>query len=174
MSRKTSTLYAWAHRDTPVAEVIKMIEELPPAIQGWAGRLVWWDRYSEMETHTPGFEKWLNARNEPDPDPLELTKTLVGLGYTERYAAMRAGLEAWSMGPRRQPLTDVRKHPEGTVFPVDIGKMRVAINPVNKWGTWSGYVVRRRKNNAKRLFSDYFLALDYAMDQNKKLEEAAQ
>jgi len=171
MSRKTSNLYVWELAELPVADVIAKIEELPEHIRSWAGRLVWWDRYSEGKSKVVGFEKWIEARGEPDPDALELTKALVGLGYTERYAAMRAGLEAWQNQPRQATLATARKHPDGTEFPFDIGFMRVAMNSNGKSGGWVGYIVRRRKTNAKRSFADYFQAVDYAMDTDKKIRE---
>jgi hypothetical protein len=168
MSRKTSNLYTWELAELPVAEVIKKIEALPEHLRSWAGRLVWWDRYSEREEKVEGFDHWIEMRNDPDVQPLELTQALVSLGYTERYAAMRAGLESWKTGPQ-QPLVPARKHPEGTVFPIDIGPMRL-VEHHNPKGGWHGYVVRRRKNNAKRSFCDYFKAMDYAMDTARKIE----
>lgn len=179
MSRSTSRLYHWEHSETPVSAVVGMIESLPAHIRPWAGRLVWWDRYAEQLDPVDGFELWLSDRTTPEPDPVELAQALVSLGYTPDFAGMRAGAQMWAgiQERRGRPAAEYRHAPEGTEFPVRVHD-RIGIHR-SEYRTRRAivYTVRINFTQAKRpqppirkAFSDYFSAMDYALDWKGKIE----
>jgi hypothetical protein len=179
--RSTSRLYHWDLAETPVDQVVKRIEALPPHLRPWAGRLVWWDRYAERTEPVQGFEGWLQDRTTPEPNPVELAQALVGLGYTPDYAGLRAGEQDWGIAASKKigrPQGDNRHAPEGTQFPLTLHPRVVMLSSRrpdrNRATMYTVHVKFPQSKTVRRApirkgFACYFRAMDYALDAIKKL-----
>ena len=164
-------------------QVVKRIEALPPHLRPWAGRLVWWDRYAERTDPVSGFEQWLQDRSTPEPNPVELAQALVSLGYTQDYAGLRAGAQDWGIAAVKKigrPAENHRHAPDGTEFPMrlhpHVTMLRRLIPDRNMIPVYTVTVsfpqtATRRRPPFRKGFSDYFRAMDFAMDQIRTLEK---
>ncbi len=123
--RSESMLTHWKLRGLPVAKVIKEIEKLQPHLQPWAGRIVWWDRFSEGvggDADPDPWRKWLERRDDVDVPPDELKDALVKVGYTPTYAGLRSGAKLWNTGRQKgKPVVTHKPPPDGIIFPLDFG-----------------------------------------------------
>ena len=183
--RQTSRLYHWDLSDAPVQDVVKKIAALPTHLRPWAGRLVWWDRYAERTEPVAGFEQWLQDRTTPEPNPAELAQALVGLGYTPDYAGMRSGAQDWGIAAVKKigrPAENHRHAPDGTEFPLSLHPRVVMLRrliPDRKMiPCYTVHVKFPQSKTVRRAplrkgFSDFFRAMDYALDAIRKLTEEA-
>ena len=170
---KKPTLYSWTMDAAPVETVLTQIKAMPESLQPWVGRLVWWDRYSDKQEPVTGFESWLTMRN-PDPDPHELMRALIQIGYTRRYAEMRAGVEKWMSVKNRPkgPGSLSLKAPPETQFPIQLAGLvsvyRCFVKNVERYNVFPRAAARKKLSVKRKCFFDFYSAMDCALDLQKK------
>lgn len=166
MPRKSKgTVMNWSLKGRPMSEVVAEVKKQAEHLQPWVGRLIWWDRFSEVPGSDPEpFKHWIDRRGDPEVDPVELAKALIACGYTEKYACLRAGAVKWDTGPR--PTSSARHAPEDVVFPIQFGS-NVYLHKVKKADTFI-YEVRIPGQGRRGSRADYFEGVDLAMDVAKK------
>ena len=180
--RSTSKLYEWGLAESASEEVVAKIQSLPAHLRPWVGRIIWWDRYAERTSPVEGFSGWLQERQTPEPNAGELAQALVGFGYNPDFAGMRAGAQQWGIAQKKvgRPAKDNRHAPDGTEFPMrlhpGVSMLMRRIPDRNMIPCYTVSVAfpqtaTRRRPPMRKGFSDYFEAMDYALDAVRRLGE---